>query len=70
MKKFKFIQKFENLLKQNFENRPDIYIKKIEALKNLANKVIKLNVNPYKNKLSKKVKYNIKMKKKPNSFIC
>jgi len=53
-------QNFENSLKQSFEDRPDIYIKKTEVLKNIANKVTKLNVNPYKNKLSKIVKYDIK----------
>jgi hypothetical protein len=54
---------FENALKESFENRPDIYIKKTEVLKNIANKVTKLNVNPYKNKLSKIIKYDIKDEK-------
>ena len=55
---------FEKALEISFEERPDIYIKKTEVLKNIANKVTKLNVNPYKNKLSKIVKYDIKEDKK------
>jgi len=55
---------FEKALEISFEGRQDIYIKKTEVLKNIANKVTKLNVNPYKNKLSKIVKYDIKEDKK------
>ena len=51
---------FEKSLEENFENKPDIFLKKTEVLKNVTNKVCKLNVNPYKNKLSKIVKYDIK----------
>jgi hypothetical protein len=50
---------FENAIKENFEN-PEIFVKKTEVLKNITNKVYKLNVNVYKNKLSKIVKYEIK----------
>ena len=51
---------FDEALKESYEDKPDIYIKKTEVLKNIINKVYKLNVNPYKNKLSKITKYEIK----------
>jgi hypothetical protein len=60
---------FEKALEDSFENRPEIYIKKTEVLKNIANKVEKLNVNPYKNKLSKLVKYDFKEEKVKKSDI-
>ena len=53
------LQNFENSLKQSFEDRPDIYIKQTNVLRSTANKFTKLNVNLYKNKLSKIVEYNI-----------
>ena len=54
------ISLFDDALKESYENRQDIFIKKTDVLKNITNKVCKLNVNPYKNKLSKIVKYEIK----------
>ena len=47
-------------MEESYENKTDIFIKKTEVLKNITNIVCKLNVNPYKNKLSKIVKYDIK----------
>ena len=56
----KDIELFEKALEESYENKPNIYLKKTEVLKNITNKVCKLNVNPYKNKLSKIIKYDIK----------
>ena len=57
------ILSFEKALEESYENRPEIFIKKTDVLKNIANIVTKLNVNPYKNKLSKITKYDIKDEK-------
>ena len=54
------ILRFDKALEDNYENKPSIFIKKTEVLKNIINKTDKLDVNPYKNKLSKIVNYNIK----------
>ena len=51
---------FDKALEESYENKPEIYIKKTDVLKNITNKVYKLNANPYKNKLSKITKYEFK----------
>ena len=62
-KNLESIDSFERALEYNYENRNDIFIKKTDVLKNITNKVNKLDVNPYKNKLSKIIKYDFKDEK-------
>ena len=57
------LSNFEIALEESFENRPEIYIKKTEVLKNISNSIYKLNVNYFKNKLSKITEYEIKDEK-------
>ena len=57
------LSNFEIALEENFENRPEIFIKKTEVLKNISNAIYKLNVNLFKNKLSKITEYEVKDEK-------
>ena len=59
---------FEEALKENYENDQPIYIKKTEVLKNIANKVKKLDIKFYKDKLSKIGKYEIQDEKIKNDI--
>ena len=59
-KNLESISLFEEALEEKFENKPEIYIKQTDNLKNINNKVMKLNISLYKNKLSKISQYNIK----------
>ena len=43
----------------NFEDNKEIFIKKTNVLKNISNKIYQLDVNLYKNNLSKISKYNM-----------
>ena len=54
---------FENVLEESFENNPQIYIKKTDVLKNISNAVYKLNVNNFRNRLSKITEYEMKDEK-------
>ena len=57
------ISKFESALEDNFEYKSEIYIKTKEVLKNIPNEIYKININHYKNKLSKITEYQISNKK-------
>ena len=57
------INLFEEALKESYENKSDIYLKKTHVLKNITNKVCKLDLNIYKNQLSKIIKYDLKDEK-------
>ena len=54
------ISLFEKALEESYEKKNHIFLKKTEILKIITNKVCKLNINTYKNKLSKIAKYDIK----------
>ena len=52
------ISLFENALKMNFDENKEIFIKKTNVLKNISFKIQNLDINLYKNNLSKIAKYS------------